>query len=153
MCSSKLSRMVLGVFALIFGLCGTLLPLHHVTFVEFGNKYSPGTLMYRATALIAVLMHLYLTTAGWRLLRQPKSRLLRYFFGLEALYFFALLLILPPLASTGYLSKYELEQILIVSAGFTAQFVCLFPLWQRFLAGRLFHTSVPPRSTWVSCSS
>ena len=123
------ARRVVGISAVIFGLCGIVFPLSNIINAAELESRGLGAKLLRAAAVIAIAAHLYLLGAGWKLCFGRESRFLRCFFGLEIIYVFSWAFVLLPLASAGSINRYEISKILAVNAGFTCQILLLFPLW------------------------
>ena len=130
-----LAKRVVGISAVIFGLCGIVFPLSSISAAEL-NSQGLGAKLLRTAVVIAIAAHLYLLGAGSKLCFGRDSRFLRHFFGLETIYVLSWAFVLVPLGSTGSINKYEISKILVVNAGFTCQIFLLFPLWGWLLLRR-----------------
>src|ERR1700722_10556128 len=122
------SQKVVGVFAFVFGLFGTICPVVLVSDPGSPYKQNSGSVNI-APLVIAILAHLLLTIAGGVLLLTREGKLLKWFFVIEGSYILFYALPPPALTFAGLISGDDARWSADVSIGFIVQFIVGFPLW------------------------
>jgi len=131
---------IVGVFAIVFGLVGTIIPVAALSELNISSGQSAMTFDL-SPVVIAVLGHLYLTFCGVTLLRGGKPKPLPYFLAVEAAYGISLMFLLTPLALVGMLSQVQARWSGMVSFGFTLQVISGCPLWGWLLTRKRTQSS------------